>query len=321
MDNRISQGSISQPLSKKVLGMKPRPNRLVKFRVKHGAFFYEAHVKEFEQLSMAEEYILLICIALASPRHRGMYIEPVQERQNGDVTELSAKDQLWHKLKVQTQLSPEAQSANLIDFTKEPMLMLKTTPTEILKALNWGTSGGQITRLIRSLTILASTNMFFRVEDPNYKYSFSSSLLSFVYTNPKMRTGEPTLKIGINHLSMQAITDGKQGYTFHQVQEKQEMSELENAVHSELCRLVPPGQTRGIRNEALCEGVYSGLNADKLTASHRLRCKNSLEKVINRMIKYQWQFRKRDETCFDIRRPAPPKSANYLKLANMETEV
>lgn len=322
MDNRISQGPIFQPLSKQKIGMELRPNRLVEFTVNHGGFLYEAKVKEFEELSMADELVLLVCLSMISTFHRGKILHPPQKtgkaKMTGDqqIVRSPQTELLWKNLKVVTKTTENGKIAGLLDYTQVPVLMLETTPTEILKILQWGTGGEQITRLIQALGRLAATTLGFRVQHLQHRFSFSSNLLAYSYSEPMHNTGSPSLRIAINHFSVQTITSNNGGYTLQQIHEKIGMNELENAIHSQLCRLVTPNKPAPVRIEKLLTSTYAGTELQDINRQQKYRFHQALERVEEKLKEYGWCFRKRDETYLDIARPAPPKSEHYLQLAD-----
>lgn len=323
VDNRISQGSVFRPMSKQDLSAGNRPKRLVEFNVNHGGFSYEATVKQFEALSMDDELVLLVCLSMIARFSRGKVLNPPNacqiemfgtELENQDAPEagIDNKELLWKKLNVETSTSPQAIAAGLLDYTRVPVLMLETAPAEILRKLKRDDSGKQISRLIRSLERLESTTMRFRVKHPDCLFSFGTSLLAFTYTEPKHNTGTPSLRIALNHFSVQALSRKNGGFTLHQVEEKIGISELESAIHSQLCRLATPAKATSIRYEKLYTDSYGVSSTKDLTRYHSRRFLVSLHTVSEHLTSYGWQFGKKDETCFVVKRPAAPKPERFL---------
>jgi hypothetical protein len=307
-------------LSKKQLSAKNRQKRLVEFTGNYGGYSYDAKVFQFETLSMADELVLLVCLSMISRFSRGKVLAP-PANSGSEVSvsenEMPAKNQnefLWHKLGVEASPILHADASHLCDYSLEPVLMLETTPAELLHKLRRDGCGKQRNRLLRSLQRLELTTMQYRFDLPKSRYSFSSRLLAYSYTEPKHNTGSPSLRIVINHFAVHAITAGSGGFTLHQVDEKIGLNELENAIHSQLCRLVTPAKAVGVRLEKLFSDSYGPIPEDADLRFYRRRFNDALHRLREHLIEYGWTFRKRDEAMIDVSRPASPKPENFLKL-------
>lgn len=318
MDNRLSQGAVFRPMSKQELSATNRPKRLVEYSVNYGGFSYQAEVKQFEALSMDDELVLLVCLSMMAQFSRGKVLSPPHKR--NPEGSINHQELLWDKLNVETLTDSHTLDAGLLDYTRLPVFMIETTPAEILRKLKRDDSGYQIKRLLKSLERLESTTMRFRINQPGYRFSFASNILSFTYKEPGHNTGTPSLRIAINHFSVQSLSNKRGGYTLHQVDEKVGMSELESAIHSQLCRVVTPGKATGIRFEKLYIDSYGVTSAKELTRFHRRRFKSSLDVVKNHLIDFGWKFRERDTTTLDAKRPTPPNPEKFINRDALQPE-
>lgn len=327
LDNRISQGKIFRPLSKIELSAKNRPKRLVEFTGNYGGYSYDAKFFQFETLSMADELVLLVCLSMISRFSRGRPLEPTANfgseitGSNNEVQYANQKKILWLKLKIESSPTQNGDDCRLRDYSQEPVLMLETTPAELLRKLRRDGSGNQRDRLMRSLQRLELTTMRYSFDLPNSRYSFSSRLLAYSYTEPKHNTGSPSLRIVINHFAVHAITARSGGYTLHQVDEKIGLSELENAIHSQLCRLVTPAKAVGVRLEKLFADSYGPIPDGKNSRFYKRRFNDALQKLRQHLIEYGWTFGQRDETTIDVMRPASPKPEDFLKLQTQSSAM